>query len=116
MMPDTAWKAFERWVCRAFGGERWWEKPEECIGTDMWAPEAKRRKKIPNWLHEMIQQAESQARDDQLPLVVLTEHYMARRDALAIMRVGDFLDWFVAWDNDDEDAPAGALDEHEETL
>ncbi len=102
-MADAAWKAFERWVCRAFGGERWWEKPEECLGTGIFAPEAKYRKKLPTWLMEMILQAERQARDDQIPLVVLTEHHMPRRNALAIMRVGDLLDWFVS----EEDGPAG---------
>lgn len=88
-------------MCRAFGGERAWDIPEECKGTGMWAPEAKRRKKLPTWLIEMIQQAERQARDDQIPVVVLTEHYMERRDALAIMRVGDLLDWFVSGHKED---------------
>lgn len=95
-MGDTAWKAFERWVCAAFGGSRHWEVPEECKDTELWAPEAKRRKAIPQWLHKMILQAENQARDDQLPMVILTEHNMPRRQSLAIMRVGDFLDWFVS--------------------
>ena len=103
-MSDTAWKVFERWVCRAFGGERDWSVPEECLETGIWAPEAKYRKKLPTWLMEMVLQAENQARDDQIPLVVLTEHHMQRRNALAIMRVGDLLDWFVS----EEDAPAGA--------
>jgi hypothetical protein len=106
-MANQAWKAFERWVCNVFGGERDWEHPEECRGTNIWAPEAKYRKKLPGWLTSMIIQAESQARDDQIPLVVLTEHHMQRRQALAIMRVGDLLDWFVS---------ASAEAEDEETL
>ena len=111
-MVDFAWKQFERWVCKIFGGERDWEHAEECRGTGPWAPEAKYRKNIPNWLHEMITQAENQARDNQLPIVVLTEHGMPRREALAIMRVGNFLDWFVA----EEGAPAGAIEEEWENI
>ena len=82
-------------MCKAFGGERHWEVPEECKGTGQFAPEAKYRKKLPAWLEEMIQQAEQQARDDQLPLVALTERYRKRDDALVIVRFGDFLAWFV---------------------
>lgn len=108
---DNAWKVFERWVCRSFGGQRDWSKPEECKDTGIWAPEAKYRKKLPGWLLSMMEQAESQARDDQIPVVVLTEHHMQRREALAIMRVGDLLDWFVAWNNDDP-ASAEAIEEH----
>ena len=102
-MVDQAWKAFERWVCRVFGGERDWEHPEECRGTGIWAPEAKYRKKLPGWLMSMIKQAESQARDDQIPVVVLAEHHMPRRQALAIIRVGDLLDWFVEEDSSAEE-------------
>ena len=110
---DNSWKVFERWVCRAFGGERWWDVPAECKDTGIWAPEAKYRKQLPKWLMEMMMQAESQARDDQIPLVVLTEHHMLRRNALAIMRVGDLLDWFVS----EEDGPAGpTVDEVHETF
>ena len=117
-MPDRAWKQFERWVCRIFGGERWWEKPEECKDTGIWAPEAKYREKLPKWLvgdikESMMEQAERQARDDQIPVVILTERYMKRRNALAIMRVGDLLDWFVS----EEDGPAGpTVDEVHETF
>ena len=102
--------SFERWVCRAFGGERLWEKPEECVGTGVFAPEAKYRKRIPAWLEEMVVQAERQARDDQLPLVALTEHHRNRRDALVIIRLGDFLDWYVTGYKDDP-APAEAIEE-----
>ena len=95
-MTDKAWKQWERFVCRIFGGERWWDVPEECKGTGIFAPEAKYRKKIPAWLEGMMQQAENQARDDQLPLVALTEHHRNRLDALVIIRLGDFLDWYVS--------------------
>ncbi len=99
-MPDQAWKQFERWVCKLFGGERLWEKPEECFDTDPFAPEAKYRKKIPNWLEEMVVQAEDQARDDQLPLVVLTEHHRERMNALVIIRLSDFYEWYVGEQNE----------------
>ena len=94
-MPDQAWKQFERFICRLFGGERDWSVPEECKGTGMFSPEAKYRKKIPAWLEEMVLQAEDQARDDQLPLVILTEHHRERMQALVITRLSDFYDWFV---------------------
>jgi len=96
MMADTAWKQFERWVCKVFGGYRDWEHPEECADTGMWAPEAKYRKRLPKWLvgdpeESMMEQAERQARSDQIPFVVLTQHHMKRTDSLAIMRVSDLL-------------------------
>jgi len=101
-MSDTVFKAFERWVCKIFGGERWWEAPEECKGTDPFAPEAKYRKRIPNWLEDMVLQAERQARDDQLPLVVLGERQRKRIDSLVIIRLIDFIDWYVGWHTEPE--------------
>ena len=96
MTPDQAWKQWERWLCRLFGGERDWEHPEECRGTGVFAPEAKYRKKIPKWLEEMVVQAQSQARDNQIGFVVLTEHNRERMQALVIMRLSDFCDWYVS--------------------
>ena len=110
-MTDNAWKVFERFTCRLFGGQRENdpERGDECRGTGMWAPEAKYRKEIPAWLEGMMLQAESQARDDQLPLVVLTEHQRDRMQALVIMRLQDLYDFFVGGPNEppeDEDNPA----------
>ena len=99
-MPDENWKKFERWVCKLFGGTRDWENPEECKDTGMWAPEAKYRKTLPKWLvgtdDSMMEQAERQAKDDQLPLVVLTTKGQPRMQALVIIRLQDFVDWYVS--------------------
>ena len=94
-MPDENWKKFERWVCRLFGGERDWSQPEECKNTGLFSPEAKYRKRIPAWLEEMILQAESQAKDDQVGVVVLTEHQRERMQSLVIMRMKDFWELFL---------------------
>ena len=94
-MSDKAWKQFERFVCKLFGGKRHWEKPEECRGTGVFAPEAKYRKKIPAWLEQMVIQAERQARDDQIGFVVLTEHHRPRMQSLVVVRLQDFYDWYV---------------------
>ncbi len=103
-MTDNAWKVFERWMCRLFGGERAWEVPAECKGTGMFAPEAKYRKKLPDWLvgtpDSMMEQAERQAKDNQLPLVVLTQHYMPRMQSIVIIRLQDFYDWYVGGHNE----------------
>ena len=110
-MPDQAWKVYERFICRLFGGERDWSVPEECKNTGIFAPEAKYRKKIPTWLEDMVTQAENQARDDQLPLVVLTEHQRRRMQSLVIIRLQDFVDWFVSGPPSEppveEESPAG---------
>ena len=109
-MGDTAWKQFERFICRLFGGERDWSVPEECKNTGIFAPEAKYRKKIPTWLEDMVTQAENQARDDQLPLVVLTEHQRRRMQSLVIIRLQDFVDWFVSGPSEppvEDESPAG---------
>ena len=110
-MSDTAWKVWERIVCKAFGGERHWEAPEECRGTGVFSPEAKYRKKLPQWLEDFMLQAERQAREDQLPLVALTERGRNRDNALIIIRFRDFIDWYVGGHNDlpDEEELPDAL-------
>ena len=94
-MTDKAWKQFERFICKLFGGERDWEHPAECRGTGVFAPEAKYRKKIPTWLVQMLEQAEQQAHDDQIGFVVLTEHNRPRMRSLVVLRLQDFYDWYV---------------------
>jgi hypothetical protein len=103
-MADKSWKAVERWMCALLGGTRDWEHGPECKDTGMFAAEVKYRKKIPNWLEEMVVQAERLANDNQLPFVALFEHHRPRMDALVIIRLQDFYDWYVS----EEDAPAGA--------
>lgn len=96
-MSDTVFKAFERWVCSIFGGQRENDpgKAEECRNTGMWAPEAKYRRRVPAWLELMVVQAERQARDDQFPLVVLGEKGRDRLQSLVICRMDTLYDFFI---------------------
>ena len=111
-MVDQAWKQWERAVCKAFGGERYWEVPEECKHTGVFAPEAKYRKKLPKWLEDMMVQAENQAHENQIPLVALTERYRKRDDAYVIIRFRDFLDWYVSGPATEDNEPIEDEDVH----
>jgi hypothetical protein len=56
--------------------------------------EAKSRKEIPLWLEEAMKQAEACASPSQLPVAVLHRHGQQARQALVVLRLGDWLDWF----------------------
>ena len=97
---DKPWKAFERWLCRRFGGSRTGptgKDDSDCLGTHPFALEAKHRKEIPSWLRAAINQAEVNGMkrgSDWLPLVVLHEGGTRYEDSLVLLRLGTFLEWY----------------------
>lgn len=98
-MTERRWKATERRIAALLGGQR---VPVSGRGRgdqpDVRHPwlsiECKDRAALPAWLLDALAQAEASASPDQLPLAVL--HAAGRRhaDALVVLRLGAFVDWF----------------------
>jgi hypothetical protein len=77
-MSDTSFKALERRVCRAFGGERRGPQPgSDCSGTPF-AIEVKRTKnRVPEG--RMIAQAELQGKVEHLPWILVVAGHRDRK-------------------------------------
>ena len=98
------WKAVERAIATYFGGER---VPitgrQRGDAPDIEHPwisfEVKHRKKLPDWLHDAMDQAEASAvigeeGEDKLPVVVLHEKGRHHCKDFVVMRARDFRFWF----------------------
>lgn len=96
-MPDKAWKAFEREIAKRFHGKR--AGPTGKEGPDvihpLWAPECKTRKKLPRLLVDAMDQAVHNSPPGKVPLVILHQAHDEFDQALVIIRLQDFEDWFV---------------------
>lgn len=93
------WKAVERAIASIIGGERVpvtgrqrGSAPD--IKHKWLSVEVKNRKKLPEWVHDAMRQAEASVKGDQLPIVFLHENGMKYKDAYAVVRIQDFVDWF----------------------
>ena len=108
-MTDKLWKAAERRICAMLGGTR--RGPTGRDESDCCHPwlavEIKcRSNRIPLYLHDWMEQAEVNAAkptlaecdpvDDApyLPIVVWHEINARYQDALVVMRLSDFQEWF----------------------
>ena len=94
---DKAWKAFERRVAKAVGGERI-PVADRRTPLDIEHPflgiECKYRNKISKFLKDAMWQAVSGSGEDKVPVVVLGEKH--GREMLVLMRLEDLLDIFEA--------------------
>jgi len=54
------------------------------------AVEVKRRKRVPGWLEEALERAETSARDGQLTVAVLHQDTRRYADCLVVLRLKDF--------------------------
>lgn len=92
----AAWKAHERRTAAALGGVRLGAtgaaNPD--VVTDWLAVECKHRARLPAWLVSALAKVRGQARAEQLGIVVL--HQSGARDALVVLSLKDFQDWFGA--------------------
>jgi len=93
----STWKHAERQVAAIIGGERIpingrGDQPD--IAHDIFAPEVKHRKKLPQWLHNFVAQAERSAGEGQLSFVVLHEKGKRYQDSYVVLRLKDFNDWY----------------------
>jgi len=96
---STAWKAHERAVAQAFGGERSGNRGTAAgdVVSDWLVAECKQRAALPAWIERALVQAETAAAGyvgDRLPVVVLHELGWRRVDDLVVVRAGAFREWF----------------------
>lgn len=90
------WKQVEREIAQRLGAHR-----VGCTGkatpdaeTDWLAVEVKHRARYPEWFTSAMEQAEANAKDGQLPIVVAHQKYQAYDQAIVMMRLADFQQWF----------------------
>ena len=91
----ATWKALERRVAEVLGGERvgcTGQATADVLTPGGFAVEVKHREKLPAWLTGALAQAERNAPEGYLPLVVLHEH--GRHDSLVVLRLSLFTEWF----------------------
>jgi hypothetical protein len=98
-MADKTWKAVERQIARRLGGQRVpitgrarGSAPD--VDHPWLSIEVKHRKRLPQWLLDALDQARAAANDQQLPIAVLHENGRRFSDAIVVMRLADFEDWF----------------------
>ena len=94
------WKATERAICKRLGARRvpvtGRQRGDAPDGEHSWLSiEIKHRKSFPLWLHDAMAQAAASVRDEQLPVVVLHQFYRRHDDDFVVLRLRDFVDWFV---------------------
>ena len=99
-MPTDTWKAWNRYVCRKFGGERTWvgEKGADCREEVLpFVIECKYGKQVPKKLEKYMLQVEgdSDRCKGNIPIVAMKRRGMADKDGYVMMRMSDFLDWYV---------------------
>lgn len=98
-MPNSYWKNIERRIARLFGTER--------IGTREGGPAPDFENSwvvgevvchlIPEWILEELAQAEGRKTDrEKLKLLVIHEKGQALDEALVVMRLGQFREWFLS--------------------
>ena len=88
----TTWKACERAVAAILGGERvgCTGKATPDVVTERLAVEVKHREKLPKWLTAAMEQAEQNAPEDKLPVVVLHEKHKRHCQDLVVVRLAHF--------------------------
>ena len=98
LMPDTYWKSIERRVARLFGTQR--------IGTreggpapdaeNSWAVVEVVCHPVPKWILAELAQSERRETDrSKLRLLVIHEKGDDLNDALVVMRLHGFSEWFL---------------------
>lgn len=103
-MSDASWKAFERRIAKLFPGgrRRGADTRGENAGKsdvicDAWAPECKLLGR-PSFadLLSAARQAEANAKPLQTPVAVVKRKRDRDMDALVVMRLETFADWFLS--------------------
>ena len=100
---SNAWKAFERYICKLFGGKRrgadYADKyggKNDCLGTPGWSIEVKSWKN-PSWkaMFEDAIKAEERAKPGDIPIAVFHwKHRPRKTHTLVAMRLETFLEYF----------------------
>jgi len=97
-MSNKTWKAVELKICRMLGGDRTGptgRDTSDCVHPWL-GVEIKTRKRVPGYIRDWVEQAKSNIKlPGRLPIVVWHQTGDRYTDALVLLRLGDFLDWFV---------------------
>jgi hypothetical protein len=106
-VTDKAWKAAERRVAVAFGGER--VGPAGFNTADVTHPlvsiSVKYRKSLPRWAEVCLAEARAfKGANGKLPLLVLLGRGMRISDGLVVMRTKDWQEIYGTIDTASEDA------------
>lgn len=100
MTKTRYWKAHEKRVANATGGERtskpWGNFPDTT--SDWLITECKARQKLPQWIVDAVQNARKHCNEYQLGVAVLHEKGRHLDNDLVVMTFRDFKEWFG--DND----------------
>lgn len=98
-MGTGNWKAVEREIANILGGERVpvtgrqrGSAPD--VKHPVFAVEVKKRKTLPEWLHDAMRQAVASVRGEQLPIVVLHQKYLGHKGDFVVIRLQDFQEWY----------------------
>ena len=96
-MPTDTWKSIERAVCKMFGGVRRWkgEEGNDCVNTGHWSVEIKHGKQVPKKLEKYMLQAEGDASEDEVAVVVMHRENMNILDSYVMMRLSVFREWYL---------------------
>ncbi len=101
----STWKFAERRIARQLGGQRIpvsGRAGQPDIRHPWLSIEVKHRRRLPRWLLTALAQAEQAATPGQLPVAILHQHGQRYSEALVVLRLQDFREWF----GDEPEAPA----------
>jgi hypothetical protein len=99
----SGWKAFERRICRLFGGER--RGPDnsdgsqgknDCVDTPGWSIEAKvwKNPTFRAMLEDAIKAENRRKNSNDIPIAIMKKKYDKDENALVVMRLNTFRDYF----------------------
>lgn len=91
-----SWKHAEYRIAEILDGKRVGVtgKSTNDVEHEWLSVEVKYRKQLPQWLKDALDQAIKSARENQLAIAVLHERYSKYDDAIVLIRLKDFRDWF----------------------
>lgn len=108
------WKRFESTVAKLFGTVRIpvnGRGDEPDLKTSTHTVECKHWGKLPARVESALKQAENANTPGALPLAVIGGRGRPWREALVVMRLSDYIDWYSPRSGDQEDEPVLGEDE-----
>lgn len=99
-MADKPWKACERRVASYIGGTRnpvsGRQRGDKADIEHNWlSPEVKYRARLPEWLHDAMDQAVKSAKPRQMPCVILCEKHRETGESYIIFKLSDARDHWL---------------------
>ena len=90
------WKEAERRIAKLLHGRRTGNTgaATEDVAHDWLSVEVKHRRTLPAWLTAALSQAQRNAPDSRLPVVILHQHGTRSSNDVVCVKLGNWLDWF----------------------